>query len=176
MIGFLVGVFLTFFITSSYYENKINLLSKRIGKGVVTDFDHNEILKDFLMEASKENKNPQPKITLGNIYFDLGKFKEAKYWYEEALKIDPKNTNVIVDLGLCYRAEEDFLKALEFFDRALSIDPLKKEALINKALVLLYDLKDQNEAKKVLEILKEKYPGLEIVKDLEKEILQTEKK
>ena len=50
-------------------------------------------------------QNPTDAVTrvqLGNMYFDAGRFQEAADWYEQALKIHPKDVNASTDLGIAY--------------------------------------------------------------------------
>lgn len=134
---------------------------------------HQSMMQQFIESAKNDPKNLEARITLANIYYDRGKFEEAIKWYEESLVIDPKNTDVLVDLGVCYR-EKDPKKSIEMFDKALLIDPKKQQALFNKVVVYLFDLKDIGKAKKSLEDLKENYPDLKMIKELEAEIKKAE--
>jgi tetratricopeptide (TPR) repeat protein len=134
---------------------------------------HQSMMQQFIESAKNDPKNLEARITLANIYYDRGKFEEAIKWYEESLAIDPKNTDVLVDLGVCYR-EKDPKKSIEMFDKALLIDPKKQQALFNKVVVYLFDLKDIGKAKKSLEALKENYPDLKMIKELEAEIKKAE--
>ncbi len=130
---------------------------------------HFEMMQNFIKSAKENPQDIDSRITLGNIYYEKGKFKEAIYWYEEALKIDPKNTEILVDLGASYRSE-DPKKSIEFFDRALSIDPKKQQALYNKVVVYLFDLKDIASAKESLKNLEAHYPQFPMLNEIKKEI------
>src|SRR5262247_3290239 len=52
--------------------------------------------------ASREAKNAQPRVQLGNLYFDAERYDEAIKWYTEALALSPNDVNVSTDLGVCY--------------------------------------------------------------------------
>ena len=58
------------------------------------------LLKDIL---KNDPKNLQAWIKLGNKSMDAQRFHEAIEAYSKALEIDPKNVNVRVDMGTCYR-------------------------------------------------------------------------
>ena len=50
--------------------------------------------------AEREAANPTPRVELANLYFDAEQFDEAIKWYEDALKLNPKDVNVSTDLGV----------------------------------------------------------------------------
>ena len=74
-------------------------------------------------------------VQMGNLLFDSQKFEEAIRYYETALKFDPKNPDVIVDLGVCYFNLDEFEKAKGYFQQALDIDPNHVNALYNIGVV-----------------------------------------
>src|SRR5258706_11297424 len=52
--------------------------------------------------AQREPSNATPRVQLGNLYFDAERYDEAIKWYDEAVKLSPKDVNVSTDLGLAY--------------------------------------------------------------------------
>ena len=40
--------------------------------------------------------------SLANTYFDAERYDDAIKWYQEALKLDPKNPDASTDLGVSY--------------------------------------------------------------------------
>src|SRR5436190_19463027 len=51
-----------------------------------------------LQEAAAQNpKDVQPRVQLGNIFFDGEQYAQAITWYEQALAINPNDTNVSTD-------------------------------------------------------------------------------
>ena len=42
------------------------------------------------------------RVQLGNLYFDSERFQDAAKWYEEALKINPRDADASTDLGIAY--------------------------------------------------------------------------
>ncbi len=120
---------------------------------------HNAMITQFIERARSTPKDASSKIMLANIYYDKGDFAGAIPWYEEALKLQPENSDVIVDLGVCYRENKQYQKALQLFDQALAVDPKKKQALFNKAVVYGLDLKDGTKAREILGLIEKDYPG-----------------
>lgn len=181
--GFILGSAITFVIikTIEQGKGKQNQESKvtpaqhqNLSTDNINEETHFEMMQNFIKSAKENPQDIKSRITLGNIYYDKGKFKEAIYWYEEALKINPRNSDLLVDLGACYR-NEDPKKALEFFNRALSVDPNKQQALYNKVIIYLFDLKDIKSAKESLKNLEAHYPDLPMLEELKREIETAEK-
>jgi cytochrome c-type biogenesis protein CcmH/NrfG len=97
-------------------------------------------------------QNPSDAVTrvqLGNMYFDSGRYPEAAQWYDQALKLQPKDVNVSTDLGISYYYMNDADKALAQFQRSLEIDPKHTKTLLNIGIVRAFgkqDLKGAAEA------------------------------
>jgi len=58
---------------------------------------------------------------LGNVYYTQIKYSEAQKWYEQAVRLSPKNPKYLNSLGMVYYDMGDYKKAIEFFDKSLSI-------------------------------------------------------
>src|SRR5262249_56143135 len=52
--------------------------------------------------AEREPSNAAPRAELANLYFDAEKYADAITWYEEAIKLAPKDPNLSTDLGVAY--------------------------------------------------------------------------
>src|SRR5512135_1877463 len=73
------------------------------------------------------------------------RFAEAIEAYDKALALDPKNVNVLVDQGTCYRGIGKFDKAVEQYHKAIKIDPKFPTAHRNLGVVLAFDLHNKKE-------------------------------
>ena len=62
-------------------------------------------------------------IKLGNTMMDTSRFNEAIDAYRKALGIDPKNVDVRVDMGTCYRNAGRPDMAVKAIQKALEINP-----------------------------------------------------
>lgn len=82
------------------------------------------------------------RVELGNMYFDAGRFPDAAGWYEQALKIHPKDVNVSTDLGIAYYYMNEPDRALAQFDRSLAIDPAHAKTLLNIGIVRAFGKQD----------------------------------
>lgn len=110
------------------------------------------------------DRNPQDtasRVELGNLYFDAERFPEAARWYEDALRIDPRNVNASTDLGITYYYMKQIDRALAQFDKSLSIDPKHSKTLMNIGIVRAFGKEDLEGAVKSWERLIEVAPDSE---------------
>jgi cytochrome c-type biogenesis protein CcmH/NrfG len=98
--------------------------------------------------AGASPQDPAPRIELGNLYFDHERFREAAQWYEEALRVSPKNVNVSTDLGIAYYYMNRPDAALAQFDRSLALDPRHTKTLLNVGIVRAFGKQDLDGAAK----------------------------
>jgi cytochrome c-type biogenesis protein CcmH/NrfG len=52
--------------------------------------------------ADRSPQDANTRVQLGNLYFDAERFPDAVHWYEEAVRVDPKDVNASTDLGISY--------------------------------------------------------------------------
>ncbi len=96
-----------------------------------------------LQEAvSRDPNNAQPRVELGNLYYDADRFGEAAKFYEEALKLQPADANVSTDLGLSYYYLNQPDRALQQFDNSLRIDPKHVKTYLNQGFVRAFGKQD----------------------------------
>ena len=103
----------------------------------------------FTSVASREPSNPQPRIQLGNLYFDAERYTDAIKWYAEAVKLAPKDVNASTDLGICYYYTNQIDKAIEQLEHSLQIDPNHVKTLLNAGIVRAFGKQDLDGATKV---------------------------
>lgn len=99
--------------------------------------------------AAKAPADVMPRIELGNMYFDAEQYPTAIRWYEDALRIQPKNVNVSTDLGVAYYYANQPDRAIEQLNHSLTIDPRHAKTLLNLGVVRAFgkqDLKGAAEA------------------------------
>lgn len=109
--------------------------------------------------ADSSPKDPAPRVELGNLYFDHERFREAVQWYEDALRIDPRNVDVSTDLGIAYYYMNQSDAALAQFDRSLTIDPRHAKTLLNVGIVRAFGKQDLEGAAKAWQRVVEVAPG-----------------
>jgi cytochrome c-type biogenesis protein CcmH/NrfG len=96
--------------------------------------------------ATQHPEDSATRIQLANMYFDAERFQEAARWYEEALKIAPKDVNASTDLGIAYYYMNQPDKALAQFEHSLSLDPKHAKTLLNVGIVRAFGKQDLNGA------------------------------
>jgi tetratricopeptide (TPR) repeat protein len=84
----------------------------------------------------------QSRVQLGNIFFDGEKYPDAITWYEQALALNPNDTNVSTDLGVAYYYTNQPDKALAQFDKSLALDPKHVKTLLNVGIVRAFGKQD----------------------------------
>jgi tetratricopeptide (TPR) repeat protein len=99
--------------------------------------------------ADQQPGNPQPRVELGNLYFDAERYNDAIKWYGDALKLAPKDVNVSTDLGVSYYYINQPDRALQQFDQSLKIDPKHAKTLLNMGIVRAFGKQDLAGAQEV---------------------------
>lgn len=94
------------------------------------------------VSAERSPNDAVPRVQLGNLYFDHDRYREAARWYEDALKIEPRNVNVSTDLGIAYYYMNQPDVALAQFERSLSIDPGHTKTFLNIGIVRAFGKQD----------------------------------
>ena len=105
-------------------------------------------VKALTSVAERESSNAQPRIQLGNLFFDAERYDDAIKWYSEALKLAPRNVDVSTDLGVCFYYTNQPDKALAQFDTSLKIDPKHAKTLLNVGIVRAFGKQDLDGASK----------------------------
>ena len=70
---------------------------------------------------------------LGLSYRNLGRFDEAKKYFEEGIKLDPHNTSCLFNLGFIAERQGDAAAAENYFQQALRFNPDFPDALLELA-------------------------------------------
>lgn len=111
--------------------------------------------------ADRDPSAAAPRVELANLYFDAERFAEAARWYEEALRIDPRNVDASTDLGITYYYMKQTDRALAQFEESLSIDPRHSKTLMNIGIVRAFGKEDLAGASEAWERLIEVAPESE---------------
>ena len=92
--------------------------------------------------ATKNQKDVQPRVQLGNMFFDAEQYPQAITWYEQAIAINPADPNVSTDLGVAYYYTNQPDRALAQFDKSLAADPKHIKTLLNVGIVRAFGKQD----------------------------------
>jgi cytochrome c-type biogenesis protein CcmH/NrfG len=92
--------------------------------------------------AEKDSSDATSRVELANLYLDAERFEDAVRWYQDALKIDPKNVDASTDLGIAYYYTNQADRALAQFERSLEVDPRHAKTLLNMGIVRAFAKED----------------------------------
>lgn len=116
-------------------ELNIKLLSNQVDENVSQK--KYSIAQDLLDRILELDNHYLPALFgKGNIFQELGKFKEANQYYDLILKIDKDNTGAFYQKANVAFEEGEYKKSFEFANRALEKDNLNIHALYAKGMAL----------------------------------------
>lgn len=116
-------------------------------------------VRELLDQYKKSPEKFESQIGLGQLYMQKGDFTVAAEWFEKARKQQPKNLDVLMDLGLCRLNLNDTAAAEKLFHQALAVKPDTAEALFALASVAWGARGDTPAALKYLDQLEKLRPG-----------------
>jgi len=107
------------------------------GKKSASPSDFAEAVEDF----KKAKKYGVPKfdvlINEGNLFFEMGKFKDAQKNFEEAVLLKPTDPRGINNLALCYRKAGKNVEAIELFTKNIKLNPINGDSYHWRGLAFL---------------------------------------
>jgi cytochrome c-type biogenesis protein CcmH/NrfG len=109
--------------------------------------------------ADQNPTDAAARVQLGDLYFDAERYAEATRWYEDALRVDPRNVNASTDLGIAYYYSNQPDRALAQFDKSLAIDPKHSKTLLNVGIVRAFGKQDLDGAEKAWQRVLDVAPG-----------------
>ena len=121
----LIFFILLFFIPEAKAQETITFDIDEQYKKAVEFMSANQYEKalDYIYECHRSDANNLDYTNkLGYCFYRLGNYKEAKYNFEAALKIDSLNIHALSNLASIYEREANYLKARNFYDRLISMD------------------------------------------------------
>lgn len=110
----------------------------------LSEFDEVEKMSIKVLERNLPEEDFYYFITeLGFLLNDVDKFDRAIAYFEESLKINDSNADVIVDLAYAYEMKGDMAQAIVYNNLLLDIDPYSFDAWVN--IGKLYSMNEQHE-------------------------------
>lgn len=79
------------------------------------------------------DKSARSYAFLGLSYRNLGRFDEAKSYFQQGIALDPHNSTCLFNLGFIAERQGDAVAAERFFQQALQFNPAYSEALLELA-------------------------------------------
>jgi cytochrome c-type biogenesis protein CcmH/NrfG len=105
----------------------------------VLDQDRVQALRNV---ADQNPKDAEPRVQLGNMYFDAERYTDAITWYEAAIALKPNDPNVSTDLGVAYYYTNQPDRAIAQFQKSLAADPKHTKTLLNMGIVKAFGKQD----------------------------------
>ena len=99
-------------------------------------------VQSLTVAAENNPKDPEPRVQLGNAFFDAERYTDAITWYESALTINPSDADVSTDLGVAYYYTNQADRAVKQFEHSLTIDPKHTKTLLNLGIVMAFGKQD----------------------------------
>lgn len=124
--------------------------SNATGSPAPAPLDENKV-RALQAQAESDAKNGGVRVELGNLYFDAERYPDAIRWYEDALKVDPKNVNASTDLAIAYYYSNQIDRALRQLDYSLSVDGRHAKTLLNQGIVRAFGKQDLDGAARAWE-------------------------
>lgn len=102
-----------------------------------------DVQASALVEKSKkEPKNAALLVQIAGIYETTHQFKQAAGYYQDALKIDPKNVPARTAMASCLYYSGDVDGAISELQRSLKYDPKDANSLFNLGMIKYQGKKD----------------------------------
>lgn len=178
VVGILIGCILGFFASQIFLQDPSRVGEQPPQTGsqdssqLPTEHPPAEVMEQLTELQNWAQENPQDsqvRISLGNTYYDMGRFDAAINWYEEALQLEPDNVDVRTDLGTAYLYTGNPIKAVERYKRSLEMSPDHIQTLQNISVAYL-STGNYGEAIGHLERLLESHPDYPQRQEIEQQI------
>ena len=146
VVGIVIGCILGFFTSQIFLQNpsRVGEQQPQLGSQDASQLpvEHPpaevmEQLTELQDWAQTHPQDSQVRISLGNSYYDMGRFDAAINWYEEALQLEPANVEIRTDLGTAYLYTGNPIKAVERYERSLELNPTHIQTLQNISVAYL---------------------------------------
>jgi len=99
-------------------------------------------VQELTSAAQANPKDPQPRVQLGNTYFDAERYADAITWYEAAYALNPADPDVSTDLGVAYYYTNQPDRAIKQFEHSLAADAKHVKTLLNLGIVKAFGKQD----------------------------------
>ncbi len=140
-------------MTQNYFEDAIPLLESGIklapqradlyaalGESLFMSGKADKAIAEF-QQLIKVDPSARSYAFMGLTYRHLGRFDEAQKYFDDGLKLDPRNASCLFNLGYIAGRQGNQAKAEDYFQRALKANPDFSDALLELANLRINDKK-----------------------------------
>lgn len=127
---------------TSDFNNAINIKPNGAlaldGLGLIAvkqnDFDKADKFYTEALAAQLKHNSTIDHTKYGDMYLDLGLYRNASFEYTQALKLSPNDPEALYGTGCCLHAEGNIDSAINYYNKALEFDPKLTKARKNLSL------------------------------------------
>lgn len=120
-------------------------------------------IAESIDKARNEPQNYDAQMTAGDLFYQIQRFEDAAKFYEQAIKLRPKEAEPLIKLGNARFDGEQFAEAEKWYVKALEIDP--KNLNVRTDLGLTFFLREPRDLERAIKEFKDvlaQKPDLEI--------------
>jgi tetratricopeptide (TPR) repeat protein len=145
-------------MTQNYFEDAIPLLESGLQIAPKRADLHAALGESYFMSGKTEKAIDEFKALIaldpsarsyafmGLSYRHLGRFDEAKKYFQEGLKLEPRNSSCLFNMGFIEERQGNHAAAENFFQQAIKSNPDDSEALLEMANLRIADKKFEEAA------------------------------
>ncbi|QQS34373.1 MAG: tetratricopeptide repeat protein [Acidobacteriota bacterium] len=120
-------------------------------------------IAESIDKARNEPQNYEAQMTAADLYYQIQRFDDAAKFYEQAVKLRPKDAEPLIKLGNARFDGEQFAEAEKWYVKALEIDPKNLNVRTDLGLTFfLREPRDLDRAIKEFKAALAQKPDLEI--------------
>jgi len=176
-------------MTQNYFEDAIPLLESgleiapqradlraALGESYFMSGKAEKAIDEF-KKLIEQDPSARSYAFMGLSYRHLGRFDEARKYFEQGLKLDPKNASCLFNIGYIEERQGNYAKAEEFFQQSLKLNPDFSEALLELANLRTKNKKFEEAAdllKRYVRVSRDPAPGYYKLAMIERSLHQTE--
>jgi tetratricopeptide (TPR) repeat protein len=176
-------------MTQNYFEDAIPLLESGLQIAPKRADLHAALGESYFMSGKTEKAIDEFKALIaidpsarsyafmGLSYRHLGRFDEAKKYFQEGLKLDPHNVSCLFNMGYIEERQGNHAVAEAFFQQALKSNPDYSEALLELANLRITNKKFEEAAellRRYVKVSRDPAPGYYKLAMVERSLHQTE--
>ncbi|MFQ5901026.1 MAG: tetratricopeptide repeat protein [Thermodesulfobacteriota bacterium] len=94
-----------------------------------------EMIKHYQAAIEQNPKNANAFAGLGDVYFNMRRFKDAIKAYKVAIELKPQDVDTYNDLGLAYHYTGSSEEGLKYIEEGIRVDPLFQRIWLTKGFI-----------------------------------------
>ena len=112
--------------------------------------DYESAIHEYKRALELQTENVEAKNGIGFVKRRQGRMREAINYFEETLKLDPRNYETVYSVGETYILLREYDKGLEFLEKSINIAPDSRSPFRFKAIAILLKSGNIEESRKTI--------------------------